>query len=67
MFVIFFLVGIIVSGSLAYAGLVRGELAISSTKKATGKNAKIIGTCCLIFALVLLVGAIVSVVLMLRG
>ncbi len=54
MFIAFFGAGLVVSLSLAYAGLVRRELSISKNSKATGTTAKVIGLCCLGISIALL-------------
>lgn len=67
MFAIFFLAGIIVAGSLAYAGLVRGQLPLSKERMLTGRTAKIIGYACLLLCLALSVGVVLSVLALLKG
>ena len=57
-----FVVAIILSLSLAYAGLVKKSLKISATKTITGRSAAIVGACCLAFAS-LLVGSVVLLLL----
>jgi hypothetical protein len=54
MFLIFFGAGLIVSASLAYAGLVRGRLQFSKEQTWTGTKAKAAGTFALIISLALL-------------
>jgi len=67
MFAAFFLIGIVVSASLAYAGLVRGQLQFSKSKTLTGTTSKVIGTICLLLALALTAAVAVSVLAMLKS
>lgn len=53
MFIVFFLVGMIIAGNLAYAGLVRNQLSVSRAKVLTGTPAKVIGIICLVIFLAL--------------
>jgi hypothetical protein len=57
-----FLVALLVSLSLAYAGLVKKSLKVSASRTITGRNAAIVGACCLAFAL-LLVGSVILLLL----
>lgn len=54
MYLIFFAAGLILSTSLAYAGLVRGQLQFSKSQTWTGTKAKAAGTFALIISLALL-------------
>jgi hypothetical protein len=67
MFAVFFLAGVIVSGALAYSGLVRGQLQLSKSKTITGTGAKIIGSLCALFALTLVGGVVWGVLQMMKG
>lgn len=58
MFAVFFLAGMILSGSLAYAGLVRRELKFSKSKTLTGDAARNAGILCLGLLLILLAGLV---------
>lgn len=67
MFAVFFLAGLILSGSLAYAGLVRGQLQFSKSTVWTGSKAKGAGIFALAVSVVLAAGVVWGVVMMLRG
>jgi hypothetical protein len=54
MLAVFFIAGMILSGSLAYAGLVSGSLKLSKETTLTGKTAKTSGIACLVVMLILL-------------
>lgn len=67
MFAVFFLAGILIAGSLAYAGLVRGQLPLSKSKMLTGGTAKAIGLACLLLCLAMAAGIVISIRMMLKG
>jgi hypothetical protein len=58
MFVVFFIAGMIVSGSLAYKGLVTGSLQFSKSTALTGGKAKTAGFFCLGIMLILLAATV---------
>ena len=61
MFAVFFLAGVILSGALVYAGLIKGELKFSKSTTWTGRPAKIAGYFCLAVMIALLGGIAWSV------
>jgi hypothetical protein len=54
MLVVFFAAGLIVSSSLAYAGLIKGELQFSAGRQLTGTAARNVGIACGVLSLAML-------------
>lgn len=67
MFVVFFVAGLILSASLAWAGLVRQELRFSKNQLWTGRKARAAGVFSLFVSLVLIGGILWAVWLMISG
>jgi hypothetical protein len=62
--VAFFVAGIVLSGGLAYSGLVKGRLPVSKTANLTGRAAKVVGSVCLAFCVALLGAIALSIIYM---
>lgn len=67
MLAVLFIAGMIISGSLAHAGLIRGSLKLSKQTTLTGSTAKSIGLACLVLMLTMLALTIWAVLMVTNG